>query len=198
MAGSSENVDFWQEIMEWSGPRGNDGIKIRIVPSGRVMRYKPCIISGGQTGVDRGALDAALSLDWPCGGTCPEGRRDELGVIPQHYPLTESSSSEWEVRTRINVDNADATLILVHEEPLAGGTRLTAEYAAQKGKPVRVEVAPWDQESTAAWVKAHAEAVLNVAGPRESGAPGIGRAAERFVSEVLLRLQATASLDVDR
>lgn len=152
--------------MDWSGPRGYDGLKIRIVPSGRVMRYKPCIISGGQTGVDRGALNAALSLDWPCGGTCPEGRRDELGVIPQHYPLTESSSSEWEVRTRINVDNADATLILVHEEPLAGGTRLTAEYAAQKGKPVRVEVAPWDQESTAAWVKAHAEAVLNVAGPR--------------------------------
>ena len=181
--------------MKWGGRRGDDGGKIRIVPSGRVMQYSPRIISGGQTGVDRGAIDAALSLDWPCGGTCPKGRRDEHGTIPEKYPLKEAVSTRWDVRTRINVDDADATLILVQEEPLGGGTRLTREYALQQGKPVRVEVAPWNDVSTAAWVRSHAPTVLNVAGPRESGAPGIGRAAERFISDVLRLLRPTDSRD---
>lgn len=153
------------------------------------MSHQPRIISGGQTGVDRGALDAALALDWPCGGTCPKGRLDENGVIPARYPLTEASSEQWDVRTRINVEDADATLILVEEAPLTGGTRLTADHAAIVGKPCRIEVAPWDVSGVVEWMVANAPRVLNVAGPRESGAPGIGRAAERFLTEILIRLR---------
>lgn len=150
---------------------------------------RPTIISGGQSGVDRGVLDAALSLDWPCGGTCPAGRRAEDGPIPERYPLVESASEAWEVRTRINVEQADATLILVRDLPLSGGTRLTQDWANVKGRPVRVETVPWDQAAVVDWVRALDPGVLNVAGPRESGAPGIGRAAMEFVRSVLLALE---------
>ena len=70
------------------------------------------IISGGQTGVDRAALDAALAGDFPCGGWAPLGREAEDGIIPQHYPLDECGQSGTEERTRLNVRDSDATLIL--------------------------------------------------------------------------------------
>jgi len=63
------------------------------------------IISGGQTGVDRAALDAAIRLGIPCGGWCPQGRKAEDGRIPDHYPLHEASSPDYPVRTRLNVFN---------------------------------------------------------------------------------------------
>ena len=152
---------------------------------------RPVIISGGQTGVDRGALDAALSLEWPCGGTCPAGRRAEDGPIPARYPLVESGSASWDVRTRINVEDADATLILAGHLPLSGGTRLTRDWANAKGKPVHVETQPWDHAVVVGWVRSMDPEVLNVAGPRESGAPGIGRAAMEFIRNVLLELGQT-------
>ncbi len=143
------------------------------------------IISGGQTGVDQGALDAALSRGWPCGGTCPKGRRSEDGRIPDRYPLTESTSLEWHVRTRINVQDADATLVLSVNHPLEGGTRLTAEIARAESKALLVLVQPWEVDEVVAWILEQRPYMLNVAGPRESGAPGIGRAAAIFVGDVL-------------
>ena len=70
------------------------------------------IISGGQTGVDRAALDVALDAGLPCGGWCPRGRRAEDGPIVAQYPLMETDSPDYQMRTRRNVEDADATLIL--------------------------------------------------------------------------------------
>src|SRR5438309_682688 len=86
------------------------------------------IISGGQTGVDRAALDAALACGVPCGGCCPQGRRAEDGPIAARYPLTETPSPDYPPRTERNVRDADATLILIKGMP-SGGTALTIEVA---------------------------------------------------------------------
>jgi hypothetical protein len=147
------------------------------------------IVSGGQTGVDRAALDAALEAGLACGGWCPRGRRAEDGAIPARYGLTETASRAYAVRTRRNVRDSDATLVLVRG-PLAGGTKLTVEYAARTGRSCRVvdldAADPGaEAEATARWVAAQEIAVLNVAGPRESGSPGIGAAARGFMDAVI-------------
>ena len=145
------------------------------------------ILSGGQTGVDRAALDAALELGLPCGGWCPRGRRAEDGRIADRYPLTETESADCDDRTRRNVRDSDATLILA-PPPLTGGTRLTAEVAAELGRPVLVED-PFDPHApaaVAAWLADPKIAVLNVAGPRESTIPGIGEAAATLLRTVFL------------
>jgi predicted Rossmann fold nucleotide-binding protein DprA/Smf involved in DNA uptake len=92
------------------------------------------IISGGQTGVDRAALDVAMELGIPCGGWCPQGRRAEDGRIPERYPLQEASSKEYPVRTRLNVEDSDGTLVLTASSP-TGGTALTLKLARQLHKP---------------------------------------------------------------
>src|SRR5947199_5509021 len=88
------------------------------------------IVSGGQTGVDRAALDVALELGLPCGGWCPRGRRAEDGPIPAHYPLCETRSPIYPVRARWNVRDSDATLILTRGRA-DRGTALTREPARQ-------------------------------------------------------------------
>ena len=95
------------------------------------------IISGGQTGVDRGALDAAIALDIPHGGSCPKGRLAEDGRIPDRYLLTETDSREYFVRTERNILDSDATLILCHGH-ISGGTEFTLRMAEQHGRPVKV------------------------------------------------------------
>src|SRR5947209_11260398 len=84
------------------------------------------IVSGGQTGVDRAALDVALELGLPCGGWCPKGRRSEGGRIPERYPLRETTSAAYPARTRRNVLYSDGTLVLTNGPP-TGGTALTIE-----------------------------------------------------------------------
>ena len=97
------------------------------------------IVSGGQTGVDRAALDAALALGIPCAGWCPRGRRAEDGEIPRRYPLRETPLPNYEQRTEWNVRDSDATLVLVRGRP-AGGTRLAIDATEAHGKPCRVVV----------------------------------------------------------
>ncbi len=134
------------------------------------------IISGGQTGVDRGALDAALELGIPHGGWCPLGRRAEDGVIDPRYQLSEDDSPRYESRTERNVVESDATLVF-HRGPYTGGTSLTIRLAKSFGRPC-LTVDLGSQPSIAEirdWLRRHHVQILNVAGPRESQQPGIGR-----------------------
>lgn len=140
------------------------------------------IISGGQTGVDRAALDAAVALGIPHGGWCPRGRMAEDGPIPQQYRLQETESAEYRVRTEWNVRDSDATLILCRG-PLTGGTELTARLARQYQRPCRIvdlRCAP-PAEVLCDWLEANDVEVLNVAGPRESQEPGINAACRAFL-----------------
>jgi hypothetical protein len=90
--------------------------------------------AGGQTGVDRGALDAALYFGMPCGGWCPEGRQAEDGQISGRYPLTELPGAGYLARTRKNVEDSDATLIVTFGPPI-GGTARVLEHCLRVGKP---------------------------------------------------------------
>ena len=143
------------------------------------------IISGGQTGVDRGALDAAISLGIAHGGWCPAGRLAEDGPIADVYHLMETLSPDYAVRTEQNVVDADATLILCRGE-ISGGTGLTQQLVQQHDKPcltVDLGMQP-DVADVSRWLAKHKVAVLNVAGPRESASPGIGAMAHKFVRQL--------------
>lgn len=144
------------------------------------------ILSGGQTGVDRAALDVALALGIPCGGWCPKGRTAEDGPIDPRYPLLETSGSDPGERTRRNVAAADATLILA-PRPLTGGSALTSVCAEQLGKILLV-IEPRAEDAArvavAGWLAEHAPGVLNVAGPRESESPGIYLESRTFLTKL--------------
>jgi len=149
------------------------------------------IISGGQTGVDRGALDAALATGTPCGGWCPAGRKAEDGVIPARYPVREMESPDYAARTRQNILDSDATL-LIHFGELEGGTRLTHELCRQLGKPCLVlDMTRGDPGQAVAKITAFVRKqhvrVLNVAGPRASKVPRAaaetGRLLQRLLAE---------------
>lgn len=146
------------------------------------------IVSGGQTGVDRAALDVALLLGIACGGWCPRGRKAEDGIIAQRYPLRETPSGDYRQRTRANVFTADGTLIL-YPGRLTGGTALTARIAQRASRPcylVDLNAAP-SPSATRAWLHDQRIRVLNVAGPRESQARGIYRRTRRWLLDLLAR-----------
>ena len=130
------------------------------------------IISGAQTGVDRGALDAALEVRFPCGGSCPPGRKAEDGAIPDRYPVQELASGGYRGRTIQNVVDSDGTLV-VHFGEVEGGTAQTVLHCERLGKPcLTIDAAIIPMESAAMLVAAfiaerHIES-LNVAGPRAS------------------------------
>lgn len=133
------------------------------------------IISGGQTGVDRAALDAAISLGWPCGGWCPAGRLAEDGTIPAHYPLQELPDGGYLERTARNVAEADGTVIF-HAGILRGGTRATADLCAEKSKPCLLldasHISPVKAAAQLAqFARVNEIKILNVAGPRASEWP---------------------------
>ncbi len=146
------------------------------------------IVSGGQTGVDRAGLDVAAAAGLQRGGWCPRGRRAEDGAISDSYPLRETPSPAYPERTAWNVRDSDGTLIVTRGKP-RGGTALTDALARRAGKPVLV--VDLDRAASAAevraWVVANAIRVLNVAGPRESEAPGIHDQAAAFLLRVLGR-----------
>jgi len=143
------------------------------------------VVSGGQTGADRGALDAALALGLPCGGWCPRGRRAEDGPIPDRYPLRETPAADYPQRTEWNVRDSDGTLIL-HAGRVDRGTALTVRLAERYRRPLLVrEAARTRPEEIRAWLAAHAIRRLNVAGPRESRSPGLQAAVETLLRAAL-------------
>ncbi|OGF55479.1 MAG: molybdenum cofactor carrier [Candidatus Fraserbacteria bacterium RBG_16_55_9] len=149
------------------------------------------IVSGGQTGVDRAALDVALELGMPCGGWCPKGRKAEGDPIPSHYPLMETPSEEYVQRTEWNVRDSDGTLVLTRGEP-TGGTAQTIEIAIRLGKPcmvINLEKHP-RVSAILDWARKHKVRTLNVAGPRESKSPGIFGEASRFLQKLFKSLKS--------
>eukprot|EP00754_Rhynchopus_humris_P029220 Rhum_TRINITY_DN15201_c8_g1::Rhum_TRINITY_DN15201_c8_g1_i1::g.144164::m.144164 len=153
------------------------------------------LVSGGQTGVDRAALDAAMQLGVDTGGWCPKGRRAEDGRIPDRYALSETESGSYAVRTEWNVRDSDGTLILVWERIVPrGGTELTVKFAEKHKKPYYVSdiSQPPTAEQTRllrAWVADSGISVLNVAGPRESDRTPVYQPA---LATLLALLSATA------
>lgn len=147
------------------------------------------VVSGGQTGVDRAALDTALERGISIGGWCPKGRRAEDGSIPARYPLKETPLEKYAQRTAWNVRDSDATLVLLGAEPV-GGTLLTLEEAREQGRPhlvVRLGKESRGEEAKE-WLSAEKARVLNVAGPRESEEPGIYERARSFLNLLFIAL----------
>ncbi|HNW33727.1 MAG TPA: putative molybdenum carrier protein [Candidatus Ozemobacteraceae bacterium] len=147
------------------------------------------LISGGQTGVDRAALDVARELGIPTGGWCPAGRRSARGAIPARYPLIEASTPAYPQRTRLNIRDSDATLVISHGPP-TGGTRLTITLATRLNRPClvldfSVSSVAAAQRSLLEWLQFVKPGVLNVAGPRASESPGIGRKVRTLLKSVL-------------
>jgi hypothetical protein len=144
------------------------------------------IMSGGQTGVDRAALEWALVNGVPHGGWCPKGRKAEDGIIPIQFQLKETGSGNHSMRTRRNVQDSGGTVIFSKGLELSGGTKETAEFAEKIGKPLLHLVSSLEVEAAAkldAFLKEHSIVVLNVAGPRASEEPDTGK----FVQTVLSR-----------
>ena len=148
------------------------------------------IVSGGQTGADRAALDAALGAGVPIGGWVPKGRKAEDGPIPERYPnLRETDTDLYETRTRWNVRDSDATLILSHGA-LAGGSKKTEGFAREMGKPVfSVDLSTMGIGDAVVaigeWLSGLEGETLNVAGPRASNDPAIYEATREIVSRLI-------------
>ena len=149
------------------------------------------IISGGQTGVDRAALDIALKHGLECGGWCPAGRLDEFGRIPDHYPLKELETGGFAERTLQNVKASDGTVIFYFGE-LRGGSAQTVQYCLEEQRAYQlINAAEISSERAAHWIRAFIRdgeiATLNVAGPRQSEWPGGYDYAVRTLDNALKR-----------
>ena len=145
------------------------------------------IISGGQTGADRAALDFALARRIPHGGWCPRGRFAEDGPIPPRYQLTETPSPDYDERTDWNVRDSDGTVVFSVASELTGGSRRTVELASRHRKPLlhlfQQDGPPSPEHTLVAFLRELRIQVLNVAGPRASLEPGVGG----FVRDILCK-----------
>ena len=143
----------------------------------------PKIVSGGQTGADRAALDWALARGIECGGWCPEGRKAEDGRIPSKYPLVETPSDNYVQRTEWNVRDTEGTVIISIAQILSGGSKKTLEFALKHGKPcLHIHSGVKDVgKRLLEFVVDNESKTLSVAGPRASKESGGGD----FVKEVL-------------
>lgn len=158
------------------------------------------IVSGGQTGSDRGGLDAAIDLGIPHGGWCPRGRKAEDGTIPARYDLVETESSGYPARTEQNVVDSHCTVVFTYGRP-TGGSKKTVSLAEKHARAcLCVDLAAMDDDAAARtvleWLHPGGlmmegvpvpppNPVLNVAGSRESKAPGIQERVRNVMKTVL-------------
>jgi hypothetical protein len=135
----------------------------------------PKIISGGQTGVDRAALDVSLKHGIDCGGWCPAGRLDEFGRIPDCYPVRELQAGGFAERTLQNVEDSDGTVV-IYSGQIGGGTAQTVRFCVELKRPHELIDASKIRAEDAVslitdFVRAKKIKILNVAGPRRSEWP---------------------------
>lgn len=133
------------------------------------------IISGGQSGVDRAALDFAINNKLECGGYCPKGRLAEDGRISEFYPLIETNSSFYKERTRLNVEISDVLLVIFNNK-IGSGTELALDIAKKLNKDYYIIRIPSDAsqlDKLLKWLFLKEPAIINIAGPRESSDKGI-------------------------
>lgn len=169
------------------------------------------IVSGGQTGVDRAALDIAIELNITYGGWCPKGRLDENGIIPSKYKnLTEHNrffrceKDNYDARTQLNISDSDGTLILVPAMPLPNkikdGTNLTITDVIYQKKPyLIINLALSFEENFIhfnKWINENNIEILNIAGPRESNSLGIYHDCCDFLRNAILKLDSTFFLNM--
>ena len=150
------------------------------------------IISGGQTGADQAALDAAIKFNIAHGGWVPKGRKTENGVLPEKYRMQEMDTANYAARTRRNVMDSDGTVLLARG-PLSGGTLLTRKIAHQADRPCcHIDLLAMDEFEGALMLNSFVTEsdirVLNVAGPRLSNDPGIYRSVKAVI-EALIYMQ---------
>jgi len=147
------------------------------------------IISGGQTGGDRAALDFTLAHGIPHGGWCPKGRIAEDGLLGSQYQLKETPSADYAQRTEWNVRDSDATIIFSLNPRLSGGTLKTLEFARQYGKPL-LHICRTDADTSAnlkSFLPDHRVKLLNIAGPRQSEEPGIYEFVKCMLEELFIQ-----------
>lgn len=154
-----------------------------------LLRYMPpkgfTIISGGQTGADRAGLDWAIENGFHHGGRCPKGRKAEDGPIDSRYRLTETNDSNYLVRTKLNVEDSDATLIFTLSKDLDGGSKKTREFADKLNKSCRHVNPDTKPESVISFLQRNNVKVLNIAGKRESSAPGVYVWVKQFLDSII-------------
>jgi hypothetical protein len=134
------------------------------------------IVSGGQTGADRAALDAAIRHGIPHGGWCPRGRKAEDGALHPRYRLAETPSESYIQRTEWNVRDSDGTVVFTLGAAATGGSLATIEFAAAHGRPclhLSRDACPGAAALLRSFVRERGIETLNVAGSRESREPGL-------------------------
>jgi hypothetical protein len=154
------------------------------------LNFELIIVSGGQTGVDRAALDWALAHRVPHGGWCPKGRKAEDGSIPKRFKLKETPSPSYAVRTLWNVRDSDGTVIFSKTRRIKRGTKQTAIFARKLRKPclhlIRALGVNDAAKQLTEFLKKYRLATLNVAGPRASDHPYLGRFVKAVLSRTLI------------
>ena len=156
------------------------------------------LVSGGQTGADRAALDFALEYGLPHDGWCPRGRRAEDGPLDLMYRLQETESANYEVRTRLNIEETNGTVVFSSNQQTTGGTALTIRLAKEHDKPLlhlardahplfgSAEAIRADAQQLCEFIATHQIRRLNVAGPRASQEPAIANYVWSVLSTALV------------
>lgn len=160
----------------------------------QLVRQALRIVSGGQTGADQAGLQWAIDNEVDHGGWCPKGRKTEEGVLDPKFRLKETPSASYLQRTEWNVRDSDATIIFTMIEPLSGGSKRTAEFARKHGKPCIAFTPGQSLEKLAEFLSRYPVRILNIAGSRDSTAPGVGFFVRQSLDAVIRLLDSTAEL----